>query len=255
MENQGGVTSVLWLGTGIMLVLAFGIIVLVLSYQNFFSKMKRREAEQLLRVSLESERNERQRIAADLHDSVSADLVAIRNYVTVIQKMPDKNSDASIFTYLRESLDNAIASARQVSHRLMPPMLDTYGLTAALSDYFERMTGKSPVVFTVTGVEQPELRAETSYELFLIVQELATNLLKYGQATKCAIAVESVGDQVAITMDDDGIPFSFASAAETTTGAGVKNIGSRLRVIGAEMSQSADAGGNHYHITLKRQIC
>jgi len=255
MENQNGITSVLWLGTGIMLVLAFGIIVLVLSYQNFFSKMKRREAEQLLKVSLESEKSERQRIAADLHDSVSADLVAIRNYLMVLQRNTQEESTVSIFADLRESVDNAITSTRQVSHRLMPPMLDTFGLTSALADYFERMTAKSPVAFTVENGKNPELAPEIAYELFRVVQELATNLLKYGEATRCDIAVRCEKDLLAVTLDDDGAAFDFASSLALSTGAGLKNIVSRLRVIGADISQSATVGGNHYQITLKHQPC
>ena len=48
--------------------------------------MKQQEAEMLLKASLESEKKERERIAADLHDSVSSDLSAIRNYLVVILK-------------------------------------------------------------------------------------------------------------------------------------------------------------------------
>ena len=78
------IKSVFWIGTFVMLFFACCLIFLVLFYKNYFFRMKQKETELLLKTSLESEKNERQRIAADLHDSVSSDLSAIRNYLTII---------------------------------------------------------------------------------------------------------------------------------------------------------------------------
>ena len=66
------------LGTAIMLFLVFGLLFLVLFYQNHFMKMKRNEANLLLKTALESEKNERERIAIDLHDGVQGDLNALK---------------------------------------------------------------------------------------------------------------------------------------------------------------------------------
>ena len=57
MESNGEeLISLFWVGTFIMLFLAFGLIFLVVSYQRHFFRMKREEAENMLKVSLESEK-------------------------------------------------------------------------------------------------------------------------------------------------------------------------------------------------------
>ena len=81
MEESYEINTLFWIGTIVMLCVGMGLIVVSLYYSNRLNKVKKNEAEMLLKVSLESEKIERERIAADLHDSVSSDLSAIRNYL------------------------------------------------------------------------------------------------------------------------------------------------------------------------------
>jgi signal transduction histidine kinase len=84
MEGASEIKTVFWIGTFVMLFLAFGLLAMVLFYQRHFAKMKQKETELLLKTALESEKQERQRIAKDLHDSVQGDLNAIRNYFLLL---------------------------------------------------------------------------------------------------------------------------------------------------------------------------
>lgn len=236
-----------------MLFLGFVLISLVLFYRNFLSMMKRKEAEQLLQVSLESEKNERRRIAADLHDSVSGDLVAIRNYLMILQKSGEEKVDGSIVDELREGVENALQNTRQVSYKLMPPLLDTLGLAAAVNDNFERLAGKTSVTFSVEHDDSPELPAEISYELFRIIQEFTTNMLKYGNVTVCKVKIYELQGSIFITIADDGEPFRFNEMLAKSSGTGLKNISSRLKVIGATLTQRQMEKGNDFIITLKRK--
>jgi signal transduction histidine kinase len=253
LERTDQINSVLWLGTAIMLFLGFVLISLVLFYRNFLSIMRRKEAEQLLLVSLESEKNERRRIAADLHDSVSGDLVAIRNYLTILQKSGNVSIDNSIFDELREGVENALQNTRQVSYKLMPPLLDSFGLAAAVSDNFERLYHKTSVQFSVEHDDSAELPAEISYELFRIIQEFTTNMLKYGSISVCKVKIYELQGSIFINIADDGDPFRFDKMLKKTSGTGLKNISSRLKVIGATLTQRQMEKGNDFIITLKRK--
>ena len=86
MEGKNDINSIFWIGTFIMLFLAFGLLYMAAFYQRHFAKMRQKETEALLKTALESEKNERQRIAKDLHDSVQGDLSAVRNYVALLSK-------------------------------------------------------------------------------------------------------------------------------------------------------------------------
>jgi signal transduction histidine kinase len=97
MENTQEVVTFFWIGTIGMIALVFTIILLVLYYQKNWARNKKQEAELLLQATLQSEKNERKRIAADLHDSVSSDLSAIRNYLVFILKEETSKKRITLF--------------------------------------------------------------------------------------------------------------------------------------------------------------
>lgn len=251
MERTTEINSVFWIGTFVMLFLAFGLISLVLFYQNYFSKMKRKEAEQLLRVSLDSEKNERKRIAADLHDSVAADLSAIKNYLVLLQKTNDIK-DIAGFGEIKESVDNALENTRLISYKLMPPLLETFGLVAAVQDSFERLNHKTAIPFILRSEKAPSLSTNVSYELFRIIQEFTTNMIKYGKVSVCHVNISESDSSIFIEIRDDGKKYNFMESLKASKGSGLQNINSRLKVINADLAQQETVEGNHFIITLKK---
>lgn len=238
-----------------MLLMGLGIIFLVLSYQNYFSKIKRKEAELLLKASLESEKKERVRIAADLHDSVSSDLSAIRNYLIHLTNTESDSSKKELFQELNEGVATAIENTRMISYNLMPPLLATSGLIPTFEDYFDRLRKSSTVLFESDFVvSNLKISSEISYELYRIIQEFTTNMLKYGRSNSCKIKVYEWDENLCIEFSDDGTPYNFNEALARSKGTGLKNINSRIKVINAVLSQKPSAIGNHFLITLKKNL-
>lgn len=256
MEGAEEIRIVFWLGTLGMLFLAFGLLSLVLYYQNHFSKMKRKETELLLKTSLETEKNERRRIAADLHDSVSGDLNSIRNYLTILKKKDTSAENHEIFDEIRMGVEMALENTRKVSYNLMPPLLETFGLVTALKDYLDGLSRKTEIAFRVESeTEEVTLSAAVAYELFRIVQELTTNMIKYGAVSEATVILGFTDTNFKIMIVDNGIPFNFAGLLATSKGTGIKNINSRLKIIGAEFVQDTVEKGNSFTILLKKEKC
>lgn len=213
--------------------------------------MKRNEAMLLLKTSLESEKIERQRIAADLHDSVSSDLSAIRNYLVVLGKTEFDTEKLEQLKELKAGVETAIENTRLVSYKLMPPLLDNLGFVFALEDYINKLNKDSSLVFTLISKDDRfKFDVSISYELFRVVQEFTTNMLKYGSITSCTIALCIIDDLGYIEIIDDGNAFDFNHELKTSAGTGVKNISSRLKVIGATILQEEVKIGNHFVIKL-----
>lgn len=233
-----------------MLALAFSLILLVILYRNRFSRLKQQEAEQLLKVSLEIEKRERERIAADLHDGVSGDLAAIRNYLLLLEKMGGNGQTPDVMAQIKTGVENALLNTRQVSYRLMPPLLDKAGLSAALRDYFERLSSQSGVAFEWTSDTDLPLGDDASYELFRVVQELTTNMIKHGRLSICTGSAKHDGRGGSICLVDNGIPFIFGEHRRGNGGAGLRNIESRLKAIGAIMKVERHDDKNQYTITF-----
>lgn len=252
MENTTEITSVYWIGTLLMLSICFGIFFLVLSYRNHFFKIKQNEADLLLKASLEGERMERNRIAADLHDSVSGDLNAIKNYLLFIEKTNALPGNQEILEEIKNSVSAALENTRLVSYKLMPPMLEHVGLIATLHDYLEQLSKKTQLSFVLT-CKQDDLvfSASRAYEIFRIVQEFTTNMIKYGNITNCQLVTYNTEKEMCIEIKDDGKPFDFHHALQTSKGTGLKNINSRIKSIDATLLQKTVEVGNHFLITLK----
>lgn len=213
--------------------------------------MKRIEADLLLKASLESEKKERKRIAADLHDSVSSDLSAIRNYLTVLIKSEEDMERGNMFQELKDGVEVAIENTRLISYKLMPPLLEKLGFVIALEDYLKSISKMTGIPFMFINKEN-ELKIEVfiGYELFRIIQEFTTNMLKYGSISECSIKLYTVDSVIMIEIIEDGNAFDFKNQLATAKGTGIMNISSRLKVIHASIIQQDALIGNHFVISL-----
>ena len=251
MESSEEIVTVFWIGTIAMVSLVFGMLFLVLFYQNYFSKMKRKEAESLLQIALESEQKERQRIAADLHDGVSSDLTGIRNYILLLSRKELDNDKKLLFADLQLGVENAIESIRLVSYQLMPPLLQEYGFLAAITDYFDQLAKNNNLLFNVICKDlHADIVASTGYELFRIVQEFCTNMIKYGQISSCTLVLYQIENTFFLELIDDGVGFDFKSALQLSKGAGLKSINSRIQFIGGVLEQREVSVGNHFMLQI-----
>jgi|688.fasta_scaffold15321_3 signal transduction histidine kinase len=238
-----------------MLFLAFALVFLVLFYQDHFIKMKRIEAETLLKTGLASEKEERQRIAKDLHDSVQGDLNAIRNYMVILQRKTDGEPYNSLILEAKDALEKAIVNTRVISNKLMPPLLETAGFSATLADYLEQFSLLSGKEFVYkTDFSAVQIPTEYSYELFRVVQEFCQNMLKHGQITQALVALYTTSQGVSLEIIDDGVPFDFKTAYHQSKGSGLYNIQSRLKSMKADLEQREVAVGNHFVIYLKLNL-
>ncbi len=248
MEGTQDIIPVFWIGTAIMLFLTFGIIFLAVFYQGNLARIKRAEAEQLLRVSIESEQKERRRIAADLHDGVCGDLSAIKYYLAMLEKQQSGSSEM-----LREislGIENALDNTRMVSYKLMPPLLETMGFADALRDNFERLAARTGLEFTVSG-SADAMPIAMSYELFRVVQEFTTNMVKYGNISRCEVHLTGFDESLLVEIIDDGNPYDFFAIAAISGGSGLQNIITRLKAINGKLNQLPSVSGNHFKIELR----
>ena len=141
MESKSEIGTLIFIGTGFIVLLVLIVLFLAVFYQTYVMKMKRKEAELLLKTSLESEKQERKRIAADIHDGVSGDLNAIRNFLSVLYKTETSEEKKVLYDDIKTGVEAAIENTRLVSYKLMPPLLETSGFLVALEDYLDEDGG------------------------------------------------------------------------------------------------------------------
>ena len=186
---------------------------------------------------------ERQRLARELHDQVGQDLTALGINLNIVRsQMLDEAAPAAV-----SRLDDSLLLVEQTTERirdlmanLRPPVLDDYGLVAALHWYADQFSRRTDIAVTVEGEEPvPRLGAGVENALFRIAQEALTNVAKHAQATQVTMTV--VGDDgiLRLRVTDDGVGFDAAPLADPNRGGGWGLL---------IMTERAEAVGGHCRI-------
>jgi two-component system, NarL family, sensor kinase len=230
-----------------MLLMAGSIILFVLYYQKRMvqEQFKRQQMEldyqrKMMEAALESQENERRRVAGDLHDSIGAMLSTIR--VSLITYAKRNKPDDESIVESKKMLDDTIESVRRISRDLMPSTLEKFGLTQAVKEMCERFqsTSSLPIVFEEQG-DTPPFSKNRELMIFRIVQELLNNALKHAEASFIKVTFVNV-EHLQVVVEDNGKGFNaeeHKSDKTTGKGLGLFNIENRARLVGGTVDFNA----------------
>lgn len=173
---------------------------------------------------------ERKRIASDLHDGLGQTLIAAN---LLIQSMEGKVLDKNEKNNLIHLLDLAIDETRNTSHDLMPKSLDEFGLIPSIKSLVNRLSNQDIDIEFVYTVPI-DFRFDTSIEnnLYRVVQESLSNIIKHSQASKVEIQLVVHDKSIIFTVSDNGVGFSEDESS--ALGLGLNNIENRVASVDGE---------------------
>ncbi|WP_413718855.1 cache domain-containing protein [Silicimonas sp. MF1-12-2] len=183
---------------------------------------------QLTQRIIDTQEEERGRVARELHDSISQILVGVRYALDLAQRRL-QTGDARAAESLRkgqDSLATAIQEVRRISRDLRPGTLDDLGLAPALRalvDEFSERTGITSELETV--VFRNRLDEDSKIALFRVAQEALTNIERHAGATHVAIRIAGHKRGATLRIQDNGHGFRLD---ETTGGLGLRNMQERI---------------------------
>jgi signal transduction histidine kinase len=260
--NQPGVSIVLFLGTLGMVVLTVSLIIFivmhqrkVIRYQNKLQQMEQEQQKILLNASIKLQEEERQRLAADLHDDAGPLLATARLYLNENLVNQDKATQLQSIFQARQIIDDTIQLVRNISHSLMPPTLKNFGLESAINDLFQKISGSGAINASSRFHEYKErLKGEKELIMFRVVQELVNNILKHSNASFIHLTQNVHGDKFYLRIHHDGrgiVQSDFDKLNKSNVGLGLKNISSRLRVVQGNINFEKDISQTYYKVTIE----
>lgn len=178
---------------------------------------------------LEGQETERKRVAIDLHDRLGGILSMVKlHFSSVEEKIDPDNPSKEKFLTASELLDLAAGEVRNISHNMMSGVLAKFGLIPALEDLQTRIseTGKLKVNLYTSNITGA-LDGEQELQLYRIVQELMSNILKHSEATETNIQLNENEDSVNLIMEDDGVGFN-PQKLDVNAGIGLSNLKARV---------------------------
>ncbi|GMQ79019.1 MAG: hypothetical protein BMS9Abin02_1569 [Anaerolineae bacterium] len=181
---------------------------------------------------------ERQRLARDLHDSVTQTLYSIKLFADASRMALSAGQTQTVaenLEELRSLAREAMLDMRMLIFELHPPKLEKEGLVSALQARLEAVEARSglKIAFYVEGERQLPLFLEE--ELYRIVQEALNNVVKHAGAKEVTIHLWYEGDRFIMEVEDDGLGFELASA-EQSGGLGLQSIEERTQQINGKLT-------------------
>lgn len=187
---------------------------------------------------------ERQRLARELHDSVTQTLYSINLYADAA-RMALSNGQPQVATEnlkdLRKLTREAMFDMRLLIYELHPPALEKEGLVAALRARLSAVEERAglPTRISVEGERRLPLAIEE--ELYRVAQEGLNNVVKHARSQNVFIHLQYDDHAVCLTLKDDGIGFD-ADMASRDGGIGLRGMQERVHRMGGELSIESAPG-------------
>jgi signal transduction histidine kinase len=211
------------------------------------SRREREAQEQFARELIDSQERERQRIAAELHDSVGQNLLIIKNRAELALGGCEPGSPAAAeLESIAEVSAQTIEEVREISFNLRPYQLDRLGLTKAIGSMVRRLKESfnidiEPDVAPIDGL----LPKDAEIALYRIVQEGMNNIVKHAGAARVMLRIERTDGAIVLRIQDNGRGFSPEPGPHSVAdgqGFGLRSIAERVRLLGGTHSLKSIPG-------------
>ncbi|MDX5421975.1 MAG: PAS domain-containing protein [Hymenobacteraceae bacterium] len=191
-----------------------------------------------LKVVLQTQEEERKRIAEALHNGLGQLLYVIKMHLEQCKKPVAASRE--VVSDMEQLLEEAIRETRTISFELMPSILQDFGLEVTLTELCKRLS-KASVKISLSKYEC-EGRLEESVEIgvYRIVQELVNNVLKHAEASEAEIEVKRQQDRLRLVVRDNGKGFNL-SAGNLKKGVGLLSIRNRLKLLNGKLKVESGA--------------
>lgn len=214
------------------------LLIIILLFYFFYQNAKLKQKNNLKDVQSKIQRNiinasingqefERKKIAAFLHDNISALLSSADMHLTVLNSKIDFQSEELIKS--KSILRDAHDKVRDLSHELIPSLLIRFGLYYALQDLCEKNSNSS-LHFDYMGDEETNIRYNEDFEtkMYFIITELLNNIIKHSQASQAKLSILEKKGELIINIIDNGQGFD-TKKFNITEGFGLNQIRARIK--------------------------
>lgn len=187
------------------------------------------------RQLMQSQEDERKRIAAELHDSLGQSLAIIKNRALLSLSAPDNRE--RVLEQLREISEasaEVIDEVKEIAHNLRPYQLDRLGLTKTIEGMIRKVAETHDTRFAVEVDHIDALfTPEGEINFFRIVQESVNNIVEHAEATDAGVTIKRKDRTVTVTIRDNGKGFDSkpAGGGSVPRGFGLVGMAERARAL------------------------
>jgi signal transduction histidine kinase/ligand-binding sensor domain-containing protein len=238
--------STLWFRLlAVLALVGMGMLVVAIRLRQV--RIEKERQEETSRRLIQSQEEERQRIAGELHDSLGQDLIVAKNRLLLAAHYLQEGTPAKEeLMNVVDAVTAALRSVRSIAYNLRPFQLDRLGLTETIRSTVRAVQQVTPVkieteIATVDGL----LNRDAEIGVFRIIQEALTNVVKHSQATRASVVVAHDEGHIVVRVEDNGKGFEApGDGVSADVGFGLSGIEERVKMLGGihKFTSSVDGG-------------
>lgn len=192
--------------------------------------------EKKLRASsvFQAQEKEKVYLSKELHDGLGPLLSLIKLNASSLD-VNDKNE--KMIHEIKELASEGMKEVRNISHALMPSLLEKKGLESALNEFIEQINQTDSIKAELSVSLTSKQSQEFELNIYRIIQETINNILKHAEATIAIIKLLETTKQLELTVSDNGKGFKVD---DVSAGNGLNNIYSRVDFLKGNLKMSSD---------------
>ncbi|WPR73301.1 sensor histidine kinase [Algoriphagus sp. NG3] len=246
------------LGTSSMLLMLAAIIFFAFLFQRKLNKKQQayREIEKLLGKQelktayslIEGQDQERKRIAGEIHDNIGNLMATLKIFSDLVLQKAQDPEVKRLNMKINDITETVTAEIRKIAHSLDTGVIQNFGFNPAIDQLREAIQSSGKIEFFTQIDIDNKLSKNISLHLYRIIQELITNTLKHGQATKIRLEITQLENEISAIYEDDGV--GFDANATSKHGIGLPNIQSRVNHMQGELTIHSGERGSTFIIEI-----
>ncbi|MGV3545557.1 MAG: PAS domain-containing protein [Pedobacter sp.] len=224
---------------------------------GYFAQQKLKSLEEerqreIVKIIFSTLEEERRRISENLHNGLAQLLYGVKINLHNLSQKPEQDVFSKQLAYASELLSEAISENRRISHELMPPILEEFGLNESILDIAKKLQHQVNFTYRFKGATKG-LEKYIELAIYRTVQELMMNVVKHANATKAIVEVSVQPKIIFIGVSDNGKGMQVNSTK--SNGIGLASIRSKIKLLNGQMDiQASPETGTSVKITFPVSI-
>jgi PAS domain S-box-containing protein len=214
-------------------------------------KELQKTSQQMSGKLLESQDEERRRIARQLHETTAQTLAALRMHLLHMRGAAAADVPAASLNESVALTDQAIREVRTLSHLLYPPLIEDLGVAAALRWYVDGFSERSGIA-VMLDVPDDLGRFPLAVEngIFRIVQEALTNIHRHSGSSVARVSLSKASGELHVVIEDEGRGMPAPQPGKLVAGVGLATMRERAKELGGELRIASCDKGTKIEVRL-----
>lgn len=191
-----------------------------------------------IQANIEGQEKERKRVAQDLHDGIGGNLASIKlQLANIVKDTGNKN-----LSKVMKNIDDTYNEVRAISHNLVPAKIKDHAYIGIIENFINEIMKSKLIDVNLTFFPENELNIlpnEIKIEIYRVIQELMSNIIKYAKAKNVDIQLIKRDGLVNLMVEDNGIGLD---TSKLTHGIGLNNIRSRIKALNGDVNIESAIG-------------